>query len=120
MSSQQITQEMQQLENALQTIIGKKPRYMRPPYLATGGNVLPTLGNLGYKVITNDVDSQDWQYAPDQAIATVNTLLDQGGRLTLLHDPLQPTVQQILPGVIQAVQSRGLRGKFCATLMLHG
>ncbi|KAF6811078.1 polysaccharide deacetylase, partial [Colletotrichum musicola] len=55
-----LTTEMQRLEQALVNIVGKKPAYMRPPYLATGGSVLPTMKTLGYKVITNDVDSGDW------------------------------------------------------------
>lgn len=60
MSASQITQEMQKVEQALVNIVGIKPAYMRPPYLETGGQFLPTLKGLGYKVITDDVDSGDW------------------------------------------------------------
>ncbi|CAI4213335.1 unnamed protein product [Parascedosporium putredinis] len=42
MNAQQLTSEMQQVEEALANL------------------VLPTMRQLGYKVITDDVDSQDW------------------------------------------------------------
>jgi peptidoglycan/xylan/chitin deacetylase (PgdA/CDA1 family) len=60
MSASQITQEMQKVEQALVNLVGKRPAYMRPPYLETGGQFLPTLKGLGYKVITDDVDAGDW------------------------------------------------------------
>ena len=70
MSASQITQEMQKVEQALVNIIGKKPAYMRPPYLETSGQFLPTLKGLGYKVITDDVDTGDWnKNTPQQSQA---------------------------------------------------
>lgn len=46
-----ITSQMTQLEDALSSIIGKIPTYMRPPYFSTNALVLQTVGNLGYHVI---------------------------------------------------------------------
>ncbi|TKW50990.1 hypothetical protein CTA1_2446 [Colletotrichum tanaceti] len=46
--------------SSFKELVGRKPAYMRPPYLATGGAVLPTMKAVGYKVVTNDVDSGDW------------------------------------------------------------
>lgn len=54
---------MTKLEQAFVNIFGKKPAYMRPPYLETGGSVPSVMRTLGYKVITDDVDSQDWNGA---------------------------------------------------------
>jgi peptidoglycan/xylan/chitin deacetylase (PgdA/CDA1 family) len=51
---------MQKVDQALINIIGVKPTYMRPPYLATGGAVLSTMKTLGFRVITDDVDAEDW------------------------------------------------------------
>lgn len=46
-----ITSQMTQLETALNSIIGKTPTYMRPPYFSTNALALQTLGGLGYHVI---------------------------------------------------------------------
>ncbi|CRK10172.1 hypothetical protein BN1723_017186, partial [Verticillium longisporum] len=38
MTPEQLTGEMDRLDDALVNILGVKPQYMRPPYLMTGGN----------------------------------------------------------------------------------
>ncbi|OUM68769.1 carbohydrate esterase family 4 protein, partial [Piromyces sp. E2] len=49
LSSQQIIEEMQQLENAVYNAIGKRPAFMRPPYGSGNGNqtVMSTLQSFG-------------------------------------------------------------------------
>ena len=76
------------LEQALVNIIGVKPTYMRPPYLATGGNVLPTMKNLGYRVITDDIDSEDWNgKTPAQSQQKFQQAGAGGnGHITLMHE----------------------------------
>jgi peptidoglycan/xylan/chitin deacetylase (PgdA/CDA1 family) len=61
---------------------------MRPPYLATGGNVLPTMRNLGYRVITSDVDSEDWNgKTPQQSQQKFQQAGAGGnGHITLMHE----------------------------------
>lgn len=106
---------MTQLEQTLLNIIGKYPTYMRPPYFGTNSLVLSTLGGLGYKVIQSNIDTKDYENQSPTAIRTsintVNSGLASGGNLLLMHDPLVYTVQNLLPAVISALQSRGLRGK---------
>lgn len=110
MSSAELTQEIQLYEQALANIIGVKPAYIRPPYLATGGNVLSTLGSLGYKVITNDVDSGDWngnsasqsEQAFEQAGASGN------GHIPLMHETYDSTVNELTPWLINWAQTNGL------------
>jgi peptidoglycan/xylan/chitin deacetylase (PgdA/CDA1 family) len=111
MSSQEITSQMQQLEQALQGIIGVKPRYMRPPYLATGGNVLPTLSQLGYIVITNDVDAGDWNgQSPAQSEqAFQNAGTSGNGHIPLMHETYAGTVQQLTPWLINWAKSNNLK-----------
>ncbi|PKS10889.1 hypothetical protein jhhlp_002647 [Lomentospora prolificans] len=110
MNAQQLTSEMQQVEDALVNLIGIKPAYMRPPYLATGGQVLPTMRQLGYKVITDDVDAQDWngwsaqqsQNAFQQAGAAGN------GHIPLMHETYASTVQQLTPWLINWAKQNNL------------
>jgi peptidoglycan/xylan/chitin deacetylase (PgdA/CDA1 family) len=59
LSANDLKTQMSKLETALVNIIGVKPTYMRPPYLATGGSVLSTMATLGYRVITDDIDAGD-------------------------------------------------------------
>jgi len=110
MNAQQLTTEMQRVEEALVNLIGIKPAYMRPPYLATGGQVLPTMKQLGYKVITDDVDAQDWngwsaqqsQNAFQQAGASGN------GHIPLMHETYASTVQQLTPWLINWAKQNNL------------
>ncbi|OUM62688.1 carbohydrate esterase family 4 protein, partial [Piromyces sp. E2] len=63
MSSQQIIQDMQQLEDAVYKAIGKKPAFMRPPYGSGDGNqtVMSTLQSFGMTAAcTWYVDPMDW------------------------------------------------------------
>jgi len=63
LSSQQIIQEMQQLEDAVYNAIGKRPAFMRPPYGSGNGNqnVMSTLQGFGITAAcTWYVDPMDW------------------------------------------------------------
>jgi peptidoglycan/xylan/chitin deacetylase (PgdA/CDA1 family) len=61
-----INQEMTLLSDALQRVIGRRPRHFRLPYGATSGVVETTLANLGYKIIGWSADTNDWR-TPDAA-----------------------------------------------------
>lgn len=101
---------MQKLENALANIIGVKPAYMRPPYLATGGNVLPTLGQLGYKVITNDVDAGDWngQSAQQSEQVFQQAGTSGNGHIPLMHETYASTVRDLTPWLIDWAKTNNL------------
>jgi len=110
MNQQQLTQEMQRVEQALVNLIGKKPAYMRPPYLATGGSVLPTMRQLGYKVITDDVDAQDWNgYTPQQSQQAFQRAGSAGqGHIPLMHETYAGTVQTLTPWLINWAKQNNL------------
>ncbi|KAF4459188.1 polysaccharide deacetylase [Fusarium albosuccineum] len=93
LSTDQLKQEMQRFEQAMVNIIGKKPAYMRPPYLATGGNVLPTMQSLGYK------SQQKFQ----QAGAGGN------GHIPLMHETYASTVQTLTPWLINWAKQNNLK-----------
>jgi len=114
----QIREEMTKVEDALVNLIGKKPAYMRPPYLETGGAVLSTLGSMGYKVITNDVDSGDWNnQSPQQSEAAFQQAGASGnGHIPLMHETYASTVQTLTPWLIDWAAQNNLKlvtvGKF--------
>ncbi|EUC34035.1 carbohydrate esterase family 4 protein [Bipolaris zeicola 26-R-13] len=111
LSSNDLTSQMTRLEQALVNIIGVKPTYMRPPYLATGGNVLPTMRNLGYRVITSDVDSEDWNgKTPQQSQQKFQQAGAGGnGHITLMHETYSSTVNTLTPWLINWAKNNNLK-----------
>jgi peptidoglycan/xylan/chitin deacetylase (PgdA/CDA1 family) len=102
---------MTRLEQALVNIIGVKPTYMRPPYLATGGNVLPTMRTLGYRVITSDVDSEDWNgKTPQQSQQKFQQAGTSGnGHISLMHETYASTVNTLTPWLISWAKNNNLK-----------
>ena len=111
MSAAQLTTEMQKVEQALVNMIGKKPAYMRPPYLKTGGQVLPTMKKLGYRVITDDVDSGDWNnQTPAQSQSKFQQAGASGnGHIPLMHEVYPGTVQTLTPWLINWAKQNNLK-----------
>lgn len=104
----QVSAEMTDLESALLGIIGVFPSYMRIPYFSYNDAVLSTLGGLGYHIIQCDIDTLDWS---DESTAPQNFQngLNAGGTITLAHDPLQQTVDNLVPYMINAIKAKGLQ-----------
>ncbi|KAF3909266.1 hypothetical protein ABW20_dc0106351 [Dactylellina cionopaga] len=111
LTSAQLTTEMQKLETALVNIIGKKPTYMRPPYLATGGSIPSTMATLGYRIITCDIDSGDWNgYTQAQSQAQFTNAGTSGnGHIPLMHETIQSTVTQLVPWVLTWAKNNNLK-----------
>lgn len=111
LSASQLTTEIQKVEQAFVNIFGKKPLYMRPPYLATGGSVLPTLKSLNYKVITDDIDAGDWNHESVQASEAKFTQAGAGGNghIPLMHETYDTTVNQLVPWLINWANTNKLK-----------
>ncbi|OJD37806.1 carbohydrate esterase family 4 protein [Diplodia corticola] len=111
LSAADLTTQMQKLEGALVSIIGKKPTYMRPPYLATGGSVQSTMATLGYRIITDDVDSGDWNgYSVAQSEQQfTNAGASGNGHIPLMHETYQSTVTQLVPWLISWASQNNLK-----------
>ncbi|KAF2199520.1 glycoside hydrolase/deacetylase [Delitschia confertaspora ATCC 74209] len=111
LSTADLTSQMQKLETALVNIIGKKPTYMRPPYLATGSNVLSTMKTLGYRVITDDIDSGDWNNNTPQQSEALFTKAGAGGNghIPLMHETYATTVNTLVPWLINWAKTNNLR-----------
>lgn len=111
MTADELKDEMQRFEQAIVNIIGKKPAYMRPPYLATGGNVLPTMKSLGYKVITTDIDTGDWDgKTPQQSQQKFEQAGAGGnGHIPLMHETYASTVQTLTPWLINWAKQNNLK-----------
>lgn len=102
---------MTRLETALANILGVKPTYMRPPYLATGGNVLSVMKTMGYRVITDDVDAEDWNgKTPSQSQQKFQQAGASGnGHIPLMHETYQGTVETLTPWLINWAKTNNLK-----------
>jgi peptidoglycan/xylan/chitin deacetylase (PgdA/CDA1 family) len=111
MSTSDLTSQMSRLETALANILGVKPTYMRPPYLATGGNVLSVMKTMGYRVITDDVDAEDWNgKTPAQSQQKFQQAGAGGnGHIPLMHETYQGTVETLTPWLINWAKSNNLK-----------
>lgn len=113
LSVSQITSQMTQLEDALKTILGYFPRYMRPPYLSVNSQALTTLGQLGYVVIYGDLNTKDYLYQTPDTIGTAKQRfvdgLNAGQSIVEAHDPLELTARDLVDFMIETIVSRGLR-----------
>ncbi|KAF1843208.1 carbohydrate esterase family 4 protein [Cucurbitaria berberidis CBS 394.84] len=111
LSAADLTSQMTRLEQALVNIIGVKPTYMRPPYLATGGNVLSTMKSLGYRVITDDIDTGDWDKKTPQQSQQKFTQAGAGGNghIPLMHETYASTVDTLTPWLINWAKNNNLK-----------
>jgi peptidoglycan/xylan/chitin deacetylase (PgdA/CDA1 family) len=107
---------MVQLEQSLTTILGYYSTYMRPPYLETNAQVLSTLASLGYHVIQIDIDTEDWQNTTPELIGNAVTNyqngINNGGTISLSHDPLVNTANTLVQAMIDYVNQKGLKCEF--------
>lgn len=111
MSSSQLTTEMTKLEQAYVNIFGKKPRYMRPPYLETSGSVSSVMRTLGYNIITNDIDSGDWngQSAAQSQAKFQAAGAGGNGHIPLMHETYASTVNDLTTWLINWAKTNNLK-----------
>lgn len=99
--------EMTQLEDALMTIMGKFPYYMRPPFLGRNASVLQTMADLEYVVIIGNLNTRDWAYQSETAIEQSKTLFvngwTAGGSIAELHDPEPFTASVLVDFVLEYI-----------------
>lgn len=108
-----ITHEMIRLEQAFDQILGFHPTYMRPPYLFVNDLVLSSMAELGYKVVTTDIDPEDWDHDSDQGVEVSMVrfakMLGEGGSIVLCHDVYAHTAEVLARRMIELVKRRGLK-----------
>lgn len=112
LGADEIRDQMLQNDDIIYAATGKVPRYMRPPYGSTNAAALDTLGKLGYVVVNWDVDTKDWENLNAQAsMGAYNKAFQQNARqfISLQHDTLESTANQLMDLVIPAIRSRGLK-----------
>lgn len=81
----QVADELNRTNQAIQNAGAPKPTLFRPPYGEVNSTIQAAASAAGLRVVTWDVDSQDWNGASATAIVNaVNQL--QNGQVILMHD----------------------------------
>ena len=81
--------------------------------------------NLGYRVITDDVDSEDWNgKTPQQSQQKFQQAGTGGnGHISLMHETYASTVNTLTPWLINWAKNNNLKlvtvGKFALLLYFH-
>lgn len=107
LSYQQIYDELNRTSQAVQSAGAPKPTLFRPPYGETNANVNQAAQALGLRVITWNVDSQDWNGASAAAIANAANQL-QNGQVILMHDANYNNTNAAIAQIAANLRAKGL------------
>lgn len=103
LSDAKIRDEIGRTSNLIESITGRRPAYLRPPYGAMNRNVLNLANSQGMSVVLWTIDPKDWQSKNEQAILrNIDRQLGIGGGemrggAILLHDIYPSTVRALDP-----------------------
>lgn len=111
--------EMIYNEMAFRNIFGWFPTYMRPPYLecSSGSGCQSLMSELGYHVISTNLDTKDWendspqliQQSKDKYSAGVSDAASSNSYIVLAHDVHDQTVHNLTVYMIKTAQDRGYK-----------
>lgn len=107
MSYQQIYDELNRTNQAIQNAGAPKPTLFRPPYGTTNSTIQQAASALGLRVITWNVDSQDWNGASASAIANAANQL-QNGQVILMHDGSYTNTNAAIAQIASNLRAKGL------------
>ncbi|RAW00150.1 polysaccharide deacetylase family protein [Pseudochryseolinea flava] len=108
MSAQSVINELTNTDRKIESVIGKRPRYFRPPYGVTNPMIGKAVEELGHTVVGWNVRSFD-TITKDPARLLKRVTKDlKGGDVVLFHDYCEST-QQILGEFITMAHQKGLR-----------
>jgi peptidoglycan-N-acetylglucosamine deacetylase len=103
-----ITQELMDTDTSIYNVIGKKPKFFRPPYGVTNPMVSRAVRQNNYTVIGWSVRSFDTVIKDPQKLFRRITRSLKGGDIVLFHDYSESTLE-ILPVFLQHVNALGLK-----------
>lgn len=104
-------------EQALANILGVFPTYMRPPYLSFNAEAGADMADLGYHVISTNLDPRDWEnntpetvYKSQQAFNDATSANPASASFIVLnHDIHRTTVYTLVEGEVNRLRARGYR-----------
>lgn len=82
-----IKSEIWKTQNVIDSLLGSSHKYVRMPFGAIAQNQSSHIADLGYKIITWDVDPRDWDINNNTVQEIVDKVISQSrpGKIILLH-----------------------------------
>ncbi|MEK4824215.1 polysaccharide deacetylase family protein [Niallia sp. FSL W8-0951] len=100
-------EEITRAGNALQSIIGKEPAMIRPPYGETNETLMKNAELKGYSIIIWSIDTLDWsQMEAENIIRNVTNHLRNGDIILMHSDSEKTETAKALPKIIETIQER--------------
>ncbi|RQW22369.1 polysaccharide deacetylase family protein [Bacillus sp. C1-1] len=113
-SVDELEQELNQTNDAIESITGNTPKLFRPPYGFITREQAGRLVTLGYSIIGWDVDTLDWSGIPASEVTDTVLQDTQAGSIILMHDggdvdTANPEIYSAdaLDAIIPALQEQG-------------
>jgi peptidoglycan-N-acetylglucosamine deacetylase len=107
-SSPMIAKELSDTDNALQRIIGERPRFFRPPFGVTNPMVARAVKRKNYKVIGWSIRSFDTVIHDRKKLFQRVTKPLKAGDILLFHDHCE-SMLEILPDLLEHIRKSGLK-----------
>ena len=101
-----IEEEINMCAAKIESVIGKRPDLLRPPYGDYNDTVIKTIRRLGIYPIQWDVDSLDWKGISAEKIVTRVLGGVKDGSIVLFHNGGEHTAEA-LPTILAELQRRG-------------
>ncbi len=103
----QVADELNRTNQAIQNAGAPKPTLFRPPYGEVNSTIQQAATAAGLRLVTWDVDSQDWNGASASAIVNaVNQL--QNGQVILMHDGSYTNTNAAIAQIASTLRNKGL------------
>lgn len=111
LSASDILSQLKHTSDAIQGVIGMRPKFFRPPYGTLTRQVLAQAYDLGFVIIMWSLDTHDWESSNFDFITrrVLNRVRD--GTIMLMHDGVIDCSQTVaaLPIIIEKLQARGFQ-----------
>lgn len=120
LSKKQIQKELNDFEDMMVKLTGKKTTLFRPPYGEYNDTVILTVREMGYEVIQWDLDTIDWR-EERSAQTILDTVLPKlhPGCIILCHNNGYK-IKEYLPTLIETAQGQGYEFVTVSELLLPG
>jgi len=106
-SYQQVYNDLQQAQLAIQNAGGGTPTLFRPPYGETNATIISAASALGLTTVTWNIDTQDWNGASTASIVAAASNA-QNGNVILMHEGYT-TTNNAVQSIVTNLNNRGLQ-----------
>ncbi|UNI21543.1 hypothetical protein JDV02_007523 [Purpureocillium takamizusanense] len=104
-------------EMAFRNIFGWFPTYMRPPFLSCGSNCQALMSQLGYHIVSTNLDTKDYendsptqiQVSKDRYSAGMSNTSISNSYIVLAHDTHEQTVTNLTDYMVRVAKDRGYK-----------